>query len=321
MMMRTNTGGNDSASGGGRIPGLAGAAAFALIEPDPSALPVLIAVPHAGRAYPHALLERMRSPEETVLRLEDRHADSLARAVAAATGAGVLIADAPRAMIDLNRAPDDVDWEMFAREPGAAAPAMPRSGMHRARNGLGLIPRRLPGFGELWSGRHERAELTARIEAIHAPYHRCLSAALERLRKRWGAALLIDFHSMPSLPHHHGTAGAEFVLGDRFGTSCDGRLIAASFACFASETRRIAHNRPYAGGYVLQRHGAPKSGIHALQIEIDRASYLDAKLDAPGAGFDSLAGLLARFVAQLAEATAALGRGASYDNGWAEAAE
>jgi N-formylglutamate amidohydrolase len=320
-MTRTDTGRDDSPHAGGSIPDLPGAAAFTLIEPATSALPVLIAVPHAGRVYPPALLSRMRRPEETTLRLEDRHADSLARAVAAETGASLLLAHAPRAMIDLNRAPDDVDWEMFVREPGAALPPMPGSRVHRARNGLGLIPRRLPGFGELWTRPHRRAELTARIEAVHAPYHQCLAAALQRLRKRWGAALLIDLHSMPSLPHHHGNAGAEFVLGDRFGTSCDGRLTAACFGIFASETRRIAHNRPYAGGYVLERHGAPKRGIHAVQIEIDRASYLDPQLDEPGEGFESLAALLGRFVARLAETTAALGHRGASDEGWAEAAE
>jgi N-formylglutamate amidohydrolase len=320
-MTRANTSGDDSPQGGGSIPGSPAIAAFTLLQSDPSSLPVLIAVPHAGRAYPPTLLERMRRPEETTRRLEDRYADSLAHAVAAATGAGLLTAHAPRAMIDLNRAPDDVDWDMFVREPGNSAPGPQNSRLHRARNGLGLIPRRLPGFGELWTRPHERAELTARIEAVHAPYHKCLAAALLRLRKRWGAALLVDLHSMPSLPHHHGNAGAEFVLGDRFGTSCDGGLIAASFGFFAGETRRIAHNRPYAGGYVLERHGAPKRGIHAVQIEIDRASYLDPQLDSLGAGFDSTAGLLARFVVRLAEATAALGQGGARDEDWAEAAE
>jgi N-formylglutamate amidohydrolase len=302
---------------GGTIPGLPGRAAYTLIEPDPSPVPVVIAVPHAGRAYPPALVERLRNPEQAALRLEDRCVDLLAREVAQATGAALLIAEAPRAMIDLNRAPDDIDWEMFPR--GATGPAIPLA-TYRARSGLGLIPRRLPGLGELWTRRHDRAELEARIAAIHAPYHACLDAVLAGLRARWGAALLVDLHSMPSLPVRHGTPGAEFVLGDRFGASCDGALAAVSFAYFAGESRRVAHNRPYAGGYGLERHAAPREGIHALQLEVDRASYLDSQLTAPAGQFDALVALLEGLVTRLGEATAALGRGQS-GGVWAEAAE
>jgi N-formylglutamate amidohydrolase len=302
---------------GGSIPGLPEMAAYTLIEPEPSPLPVLIAVPHAGRAYPPALVERLRNPAQAALRLEDRCVDLLAREVAHATGASLLIAEAPRAMIDLNRAPDDIDWEMFPR--GTTDPAASPLSTHRARCGLGLIPRRLPGLGELWSRRHERAELEARIAGIHAPYHGCLDAVLAGLRARWGAALLVDLHSMPSLPARHGTPGPEFVLGDRFGASCDGSLVAASFTYFAGESRRIAHNRPYAGGYGLERHSAPRAGIHALQLEIDRASYLDSRLAMPGPQFDALVALLKGLVTRLGDATAALGRGES--GVWADAAE
>ena len=124
-----------------------GAAAFYLRAPQPSAIPVLVAVPHAGRAYPGSLLERMRHPHFVALRLEDRKIDLLAEEIARQTGAALLVAQAPRAMIDLNRAVDDVDWDMI----GGGAPADVGSytpGM-RARSGLGLIPRRLPGLGRI----------------------------------------------------------------------------------------------------------------------------------------------------------------------------
>jgi N-formylglutamate amidohydrolase len=302
---------------GGSVPGLPGQAAFTFIEPEPSLLPVLIAVPHAGRAYAPALVERLRNPAQAALRLEDRYVDLVAHEVARVTGASLLVAQAPRAMIDLNRAPDDVDWEMFAGGRGDRPVPL---ATHRARSGLGLIPRRLPGLGELWTRRHERAELEARVAAIHAPYHACLDTALAQLRARWGAALLVDLHSMPSLPARHGLPGAEFVLGDRFGASCDGSLAAVSFAYFAGESRRVAHNRPYAGGYGLERHAAPRAGIHALQLEIDRASYLDSQLTMPGAQCAALVATLAGLVRRLGEATAALGRGAA-GGAWAEAAE
>lgn len=303
---------------GGSIPGNPGAPAFVLHAPEPSILPVLIAVPHAGRAYPGSLLDRMRHAASSALRLEDRHADRLGEAVAAETGAGLLVAHAPRAMIDLNRATDDIDWEMFVRgrfgRRAVTAPGV------RARSGLGLIPRRLPGVGELWRRRHDEAELDERIALIHEPYHACLNQCLLRLRARWGAALLIDLHSMPPLGLRSPHPPSEFVLGDRFGASSHGALVAAAFGYFAERRRQAAHNRPYAGGYVLERHAAPDQGIHALQIEIDRSSYLDPGLVELGAGFAEMVDLLAGLVRRLAGEVAGLGQ--AKDSGrWAEAAE
>lgn len=319
-MRRKTTGEDDSQwVAGGRIPGLSGAPAFAVSGPNPSRIPVLIAVPHSGRAYPDSLLKRMRYPDSAALRLEDRYVDRLGEAVAEATGAMLLIADAPRAMIDLNRAPDDVDWGMFLNAEGAEVGSYTPG--RRARSGLGLIPRRLPGIGELWKRRHEKAELAQRIADVHKPYHACLSATLADLRRRWGAALLLDLHSMPPLAQRRGQPRpAEFVVGDRFGASCHGGLICAAFAYF-DEARRVAsHNRPYAGGYVLETHGDPRHGIHAMQLEIDRSSYLDSRLAEPGEGCPGLIQLLAGLVRRLAEEVAALGH-AGNTGPWEEAAE
>lgn len=301
---------------GGAIPGGQGGAAFTLSLPQPSALPLLIAVPHAGRAYPGSLLERMRNPGFASLRLEDRYADLLGREVARQTGAALLVAHAPRAMIDLNRDTRDVDWDMIARGRGGESLGSYAPGM-RARSGLGLIPRRIPGLGELWNKRHEAEELSARIAAIHDPYHECLADALAQLRTRWGAALLIDLHSMPPLGARGGPPGPEFVLGDRFGASCHGALIGSCFGYFAEQRRGAAHNRPYAGGYVLERHAAPDAGIHALQLEIDRSCYLDSRLAEPGPEFAGMVDLLCGLVRRLADEVAGLGHGLD----WASAAE
>jgi len=322
---------------GGEIPGSPGAPAWYLRCPQPSALPVLLAVPHAGRAYPDALLERMRNPGYAALRLEDRYVDLLAEEVARITGAALLVAQAPRAMIDLNRDVHDVDWGMFGDGLAAEAPGhdlgsyapelsgqpMPPS-VRRAKSGLGLIPRRLPGMGELWKRRHAPDELAARIAGIHAPYHQQLAGQLAALRARWGAALLVDLHSMPPLGVAGGPPGPEFVLGDRFGASCDGGLVASAFAHYACQRRTVAHNRPYAGGYVLERHAAPHQGLHALQIEIDRSCYLDTRLTEPGAGFAGMVRVLAELVTRLAAEVAALGAAQDDSPGhahWAEAAE
>ena len=302
---------------GGEIPGSPGVPAFSVSGSSPSAIPVLIAVPHAGRAYPSPLLARMRNPSWAALRLEDRYVDLLGEAIAAATGATLLTAHAPRAMIDLNRSADDVDWEMFGRrneDVGSYTPG------RRARSGLGLIPRRLPGVGELWKQRHEEPELTARIAGIHEPYHAGLSQELIALRDRWGAALLLDLHSMPPLPGRLGQQQAEFVVGDRFGASCHGGLIASAFSHFAEARRPAAHNRPYAGGYVLERHAAPARAIHAFQLEIDRSSYLDSHLAEIGPGFAGIVDLLVGLVRRLAADVALLGE-AGAPARWAEAAE
>jgi len=303
---------------GGSIPGGEALAAFRLSAPQPSALPVLIAVPHAGRAYPADLIERMRDPRFSTLRLEDRYADRLGEVIARETGAALLVARAPRAMIDLNRGEDDVDWEMFGGAGNQASPAQ-RPG-RRSKSGLGLVPRRLPGLGELWKRHHEIYELTERVETIHRPYHACLAATLAALRDRWGAALLIDLHSMPPLGWQAGRPPAEFVLGDRFGASCHGALVAASFGYFAETRRNAVHNRPYAGGFVLERHADPMRGIHALQLEVDRASYLDSRLAEPGRGLPALAKLLAGLVRRLAEDVAEMGR-QEQQGRWAAAAE
>jgi N-formylglutamate amidohydrolase len=309
----------DSLSGQhGTIAELDGQPAFTVSASAASPIPVLIAVPHGGRSYPQAVLAAMRDPLRAALRLEDRLADRLGEAVAAETGAALIVAHAPRAMIDLNRAADDVDWEMI--EPrgllfsGRSSPAAGR----RARSGLGLVPRRLPGLGEVWQRRLPRAALDVRIAGIHAPYHACVDAELARLRGRWGAALLLDLHSMPPLGDRLGLGpAAQFVIGDRFGSTCDGGLVAAAFSAFAQGGHRAAHNRPYAGGYALERHAAPRRGIHALQLEVDRRCYLDAELRELGPGFAATATLLASLVRRLAAEVALLGNAGA----WPVAAE
>ncbi|PNU02828.1 N-formylglutamate amidohydrolase [Novosphingobium guangzhouense] len=301
--MAEQLGENDSqGEGGGRIPGAPSVPAFFLEEADPSVLPVLIAAPHGGRHYPRSLVADLRHGAAAALRLEDRYVDLMARGVAQATGASLIVANAPRAMIDLNRAPDDVDWDMFprdARPAGAPAPS------RRVRGGLGLIPRRLPALGDLWRRRLGPVDLAERVAGVHEPYHAAIAGELARLRQNWGAALLIDLHSMPPLPSAPGVASAQVVVGDRFGASSSGSIVASAFAHFAQVAREAAHNRPYAGGYVLERHADPRGGIHALQIEIDRSRYLDSALVEPSgdmAGMiEDLAGLVRRLGAIVAE--------------------
>jgi N-formylglutamate amidohydrolase len=310
-MVRQGTGeGEASRDGaqvpGGAVPGLAGEPAFTLAGLAGAAIPVLVAVPHAGRCYSPSLLARMRQPDEVRLRLEDRLADLVGREVARQTGAALLVAHAPRALVDLNRAPDDMDWDMVT---GGAPRGLTRlAAGRRARSGLGLVPRRLAGVGELWHSRITREELEARIELVHRPYHAALGEALETLRDRWGSALLVDLHSMPPLGPKSGPDGAaDFVVGDRFGASCRAALSISAIRVLECAGRRALHNRPYAGGYVLERHSAPQRGIHALQLEMCRTAYLDQALREPGAGMEAVAALVSELVAALA---------ARLDDGW-----
>lgn len=289
---------NAAATRGGAIPGTE-EPAFLLQGLEKASLPILIAAPHGGRVYPESLRQRMREPAFSMLRLEDRLVDVLAEEIARETGAPMILAQAPRAMIDLNRADDDMDWTMVV--DGEAGKSGHSRANRRARSGLGLIPRRLTGLGEIWRERHTRAEVAERIESIHEPYHRAVSDALTSIRRRWGAALLLDLHSMPPLKKRHpDDQPAEFVIGDRFGASSDGMLSAAALRYFGRHDRRAAHNRPYAGGYVLDRHGKPSVGIHAIQLEVCRSLYLDARHDEASRRLPQLARLLAGLVREVA---------------------
>lgn len=289
----------------GTIPGTAGLPAFSVSRNTPSPIPVLIAVPHAGRTYPKPLLAAMRNPVKSGIRLEDRLADLLAEQVARETGAGLIVAHAARAMIDLNRAPEDMDWDMVSDGRPAGFAAL-RVGS-RTRGGLGLVPRRLHGIGEIWKGKIDRAELDARIEGVHVPYHVALANELAAIKERWGSALLIDFHSMPPLgPHRNAPGFAEYVVGDRFGSSCSGAISAAVFDHLAAARKRAAHNRPYAGGYALDRHTAPTLGIHGMQMEVCRGAYLNEDMRELGANFAEVADLLSALVRRLADEMAAL---------------
>lgn len=270
---------------------------FIRIGPDRPASPVVLSVPHAGRAYSAALLRSARLPRETLECLEDRLVDRLVWRAAAA-GATAIVAQSPRAEIDLNRDEREID-------PASIVPAPPmRSVLQsaRTRGGLGLIPARISGSGSIWRHRIAQDEVRRRIEELHRPYHDALADALEQTRLRFGIAILLDCHSMP--PRNKEAGEANIIFGDRHGTSiapelADAAVTAARLAGFST-----ARNDPYAGGYITTRHGHPENNIHALQLEIDRALYLDASLREPGAGFDRTARLIASIVSALAERTA-----------------
>lgn len=243
--------------------------------------PVVLSVPHAGRDYPPALLGALRLPPAALTVLEDRHVDAVA--LAARTRQTMLVQRRPRAWIDLNRSEQDRDPKVDegVRPQGMTAPST------KVRSGLGLVPRRAGSAGDLWRRRFSAAEVAARIAQDHRPYHAALAQALAAARARFGVAVLIDLHSMPPIGRH-----AQIVLGDRFGQSSAPRFVARLEAEVAAAGFTSALNTPYAGGHILERHAAPGAGVHAIQIEIDRALYLDHALDRPGPGLASVVALL-----------------------------
>jgi N-formylglutamate amidohydrolase len=253
--------------------------------------PVVIAVPHAGRDYP-TQLPMLRVPLGMLRALEDRHADRLA-AFAIDNGITTLIAQTPRLLIDLNRAESELDPAMVQGGVITGAPLPPR-----VRGGLGLIPRRIGPVGDIWRGPLDPADVAARISAHHRPWHDTLATLLAGARDRFGAALLIDLHSMPSI---EGPGAPSIVIGDRFGRSATPRMTATAEAIAQAAGFRVAINAPYAGGYALDRHGQPRDGIHALQIEIDRATYLDVSHDAPGAGLARMQALVLALATRLGD--------------------
>ncbi len=310
---------------GGTIPGTR-QPAFALVTPKAPALPVILAAPHGGRTYPEALWAAMRHPVSSALALEDRLVDRLARESGARTGAAVLTAQAPRAMIDLNRAADEIDWTMVAEGAPGGAGADKENGVganragasRRVRGGLGLVPRRVAGHGEIWRHPLAGAALDARIGQVHAPYHAALGQALAGYRDLFGAVLLLDIHSMPPLKAATtGQAAADYVIGDRFGAAASDRLSAIALRVLSPQARPgqeglaqagpCAHNRPYAGGYVLERHADPAGGIHAMQLEISRDLYLDSAYNDAGAGWGGVVDAIVALTRALGEETQRIG--------------
>jgi N-formylglutamate amidohydrolase len=267
---------------------------YALDETDG---PIVLSVPHAGRDYPLPLRAALRVPLAALRPLEDRHADTLA--LAARRNEAMLVQRRARAWIDLNRAEHERDP---AIDTGADRHATPYPSA-KLRGGLGLVPRRVPGAGEIWQRRFEGEEIATRILEDYRPYHATLAAALKRARARYGIAVLLDVHSMPPL----GAGFPRLVFGDRFGRSAATRFVHCLEAVTARAGIPSAVNSPYAGGHILDRHAHPAGGFHAIQVEFDRSLYLDAALDQPGEGLPATAALVRAMIDALTDEALAPG--------------
>lgn len=258
-------------------------------DPVPSG-PVVISVPHGGRAYPAEMVAALRVPVAAVMALEDRLIDLVG--IAAQGDEPMLVQTTPRAWIDLNR--DERERDALIDEGATMAPRASA----KLRSGLGLVPRRVAGHGDIWTRRFADAEIVARIKNDHRPYHSALAERLAAARARFGVAVLLDLHSMPPL----GAPGLvpRIVIGDRHGTTAATRFVRRVEAEARGGGFAVTRNAPYAGGHIVERHGDPRRGIHAIQLELDRSLYLDAALEAPGPGFDATVALVCRILSALA---------------------
>ena len=273
---------------------------FELREPADQRLPFVLNSPHSGRDYTPAFLAASRLDERTIRRSEDAHVDRLL-AGAVALGVPVLAARFPRAFLDVNREPWELDQRMFA----GPLPAHANTRSIRVAGGLGTIPRVVAEGAEIYRARLPVAEAARRIEAFYRPYHERLRRLIARTSVRFGYAVLVDCHSMPSQnvpiqnmsgqtpPGPLGAAGSgvarpDIVVGDRYGTSCAPALTRALVDAFAARGFRVTRNKPYAGGFITEHYGRPLKGLHAVQIEVNRALYMDEATLVPNAGFDRL---------------------------------
>ncbi|MBV9075967.1 MAG: N-formylglutamate amidohydrolase [Methylobacteriaceae bacterium] len=269
-----------------------------MAEPPRRTVPFVFNAPHAGDLYPPAFLAASHLDAMTLRRSEDAFVDRLFGGVVA-LGAPLLSARFPRAFLDVNREPYELDPRMF---DGRLPPYVNTRSM-RVAGGLGTIPRIVADGQDIYAGRLKVEEGLARIEGLYKPYHRALRGLVKDTASRFGYAVLIDCHSMPSATatRDDNPARADIVLGDRYGTSCSPFLTDLMEAVLRARGFSVVRNKPYAGGFITEHYGAPSLGRHALQIEINRALYMDERSLQPIGRFGRVASDLATAVAELIE--------------------
>jgi N-formylglutamate amidohydrolase len=273
---------------------------FELERPAAPRMPLVVASPHSGCEYPADFLAASRLDPLVLRRSEDSFVDELF-AAAPRLGAPLLSARFPRAYLDVNREAWELDPTMFA-DP---LPRFVNAGSPRVRMGLGTIARIVAADAEIYAGKLRFAEAQRRIENLYHPYHRILCGLIAETAAAFGGCLLVDCHSMPSAPALCGRQTADIVLGDCHGTACGREILDAARGFFAERGLRVAINAPYAGGFTTGHYGQPRRHRHALQIEINRALYMDERSFERKPGFARFAADLAEFVQRLGAAVAA----------------
>jgi len=254
---------------------------FVLNMPARRDTPVVFSSPHSGREYTRAFRRAAVIGHKVLRSSEDAFIDMLF-AAAPAQGAPLLCATAPRAWLDLNRGADELD-------PALVEGVRSMSLNPRITSGLGIIPRVVSGGRSIYRGKISKAEAEARIHAYWHPYHDALETLLRESHTTYGQAILVDCHSMPhealqALCRYERTR-PEIVLGDRFGTSASAEVVDIIDSAFSGAGLRVARNKPFAGAYIAQHYGRPSRDQHVVQIEIDRALYMNEAELRPNGNF------------------------------------
>jgi N-formylglutamate deformylase len=258
---------------------------FDLDEPDEIRAPILFNSPHSGRDYPKTFLAQARLDAMTLRRSEDAFVDRLIAGVGT-SGTPILAARFPRAFLDVNREPYELDPRMFE----GRLPSFANTRSLRVAGGLGTIARIVGESQEIYGKRLSVDEGLARIEALYKPYHRALRRMLDKIHRAFGVVVLVDCHSMPSSSLGQGDRPrADIVLGDRYGTSCAPAIMDCADHLLHRRGHQVARNKPYAGGFITEHYGNPATGFHVIQVEINRALYMDERRFAILPAFDNLA--------------------------------
>ncbi|MEJ0096836.1 MAG: N-formylglutamate amidohydrolase [Bauldia sp.] len=275
-----------------------GKPAFEVITPAERRLPVVLNSPHSGACYPSDFLAASRLDEKAIRRSEDTYVDELVGG-AAALGCPLLKANFPRAWLDVNREPYELDPKMF----DGHLPTYANVRSVRVAGGLGTIARIVSESEEIYAGPLNVEEGLARIDLVYKPYHRMLRQMVLETRARFGVAVLIDCHSMPSTVRGmHGRLRPDIVLGDRYGTSCSSALTDMAASLLGGFGYSVSRNKPYAGGFITEHYGQPARGLHAVQLEFNRHLYMDERTLEKTAGFARLRADLTRLISALIDA-------------------
>ena len=273
---------------------------FHVSMPAHQSVPFVFNSPHSGRHYAPEFLNQSRLDQTSIRKSEDAYVDELF-VCAPSLGAPLLAANFPRAWLDVNREP----WELDPRMFDDPVPSFANTRSARVAGGLGTIPR-LVGEGlEIYHSRLRLSEALMRIEQAYKPYHECLQRLLAHTHGRFGAAILVDCHSMPA--NIRATDGGEkpdFIIGDRFGTSASQHLSERAMKLLRSMGYVVTHNKPYAGGFITEHYGRPDNGLHAIQIEVNRSLYMDERTYHKKSGFSALCEDLGSFCRELMKLSA-----------------
>jgi len=270
---------------------------FDILEPGKWRGPAVFNSPHSGSIYPRAFLSASRLDVATLRRSEDSFVDQLVHGVVA-RGYPLMRAHFPRCYVDVNREPYELDPRMFE----GRLPSFANTRSMRVAGGLGTVARVVGDAQEIYAQRLPVDDAIRRIESLYKPYHRSLRRLFTRVHRDFGAAVLIDCHSMPSAAGaKDDRPRADVVLGDRYGTSCAAVVVEMVEATLRGLGYLVSRNKPYAGGFITEHYGNPAVGLHAIQLEINRALYMDERRYEKSAAFAGVSADLEMLAERLAD--------------------